>query len=99
MSIRFHLLQEVVRGTPSFQLFKTRLDKALIFPSWRTPVEVLQLLLEFILLNHEGPDVFGVYRGPEVLISKFPLEPRNYSDLGTCEEVIEIGLKLYPAFV
>lgn len=87
-------------GTSLLLLFKTRLDKALHLPSWRTPAgKVLKLLLEFILLSHEGPVVFSVYSGPEVLISKFSLEPRNDSDLETCEGVIEIGLELQPAFV
>lgn len=88
-------LQEEMCGTSLLQLFKTSLDKDLNSPSWRTPTEkVLQLLLEFRLLSHEGPDVLSVHSGPEVLISKFSLQPRNDSDLETWEEVIEIGLEL-----
>lgn len=88
-------LQEEMCGTSLLPFFKTRLGKALNLPSWRTPArKVLQLLLQFILLSHEGPVVFSVYSGPEVLIKKFSLEPRNDNDLETCEEVIEIGLEL-----
>lgn len=91
----FFLLLEI-----SIRLFKTSLDKDLNSPSWRTPTEkVLQLPLEFRLLSHEGPDVFSVHSGPEVVISKFSLQPRNDSDLETWEEVIEIGLELWPDFV
>lgn len=87
-------LQEEMCGTSLLQLFKTRLDKALNLPSLRTPAgKVLQFLLEFILLSHEGPFVFNVYNGPEVLISKFSLEPRNGSHLETCKELTNIGLK------
>lgn len=92
ISIRFSLS---LRRNVLLQLFKTRLDKALNLPSWRTRVgKVLQSLLEFVLLSHDRPVVFSVYSASVVLISKFSLEPRNENDLETCEEVIVIVLEL-----